>query len=433
MHGDGIVERILLWPGEDAEGSRKPKDTCGWSQRRESDQQTELPEISPTAPARDKAVFRGAGLPPSTQLWTVSISQHEQAHSPTVATKRRVEHARDTPSTGPGNAVAAEALATDGVPRGGGDYTVVRGDTLWDIANTTYGSGTHWRRIAQANPEDAFRDGELIVVGAVLHLPVVRVPEEPPTAQVPPSPDGGLIAAIALEGVCTEYGDFTIYPDSFIGPLPESTDGARNLRRAEYTQVIANAQAEAEVQRAEVETQVDDLLSYGAFDWAITDGEAAQALTLLGGLPHSQLRAAVANIPNIGRLIEQLPASSRSGESYTRLLVALGPARVTPYLQDLLATGLFDWATTDDEVRSVVAVLGLLTGPQRITVLGRLNASIYPRLLASIQGTGSSLASGDKAVVAAIFHESADGELDLLTLAFERYFALDARGTDGAA
>jgi hypothetical protein len=55
------------------------------------------------------------------------------------------------------------------------------------------------------------------------------------------------------------------------------------VRRSEYNQVIDVAQAQAEAQRTNVEMEVNDLLSYGALDWAITDGDAERALTLLGG------------------------------------------------------------------------------------------------------------------------------------------------------
>jgi hypothetical protein len=239
--------------------------------------------------------------------------------------------------------------------------------------------------------------------------------------------------AIEPEGVCTEYGNFEIYPDTFVGPLPESTDGARNVRRTEFNAIIAAAEAEAEVQRAEVESEVEDLLSYGALDWAITDGEATQALTLLGGLPLSQLGTAVANIPNIGRLIDQLPASARSGQSYTRLLVALGPARVTPYLNDLLSYGVFDWCVTDNDARSVITVLGLLQAAQRISVLDRLGVAMHKRLVENVPNRGSAMSAGDKAVVAAIFDRAADSELDLLIVAFEVRFALDVRGDAGAS
>jgi len=53
-------------------------------------------------------------------------------------------------------------------------------------------------------------------------------------------------ASIALQvaaptGVCTEFGDFTIYPDSFIGPLPVNSrdDTSWNIRRSQYNLLIS--------------------------------------------------------------------------------------------------------------------------------------------------------------------------------------------------
>jgi hypothetical protein len=361
------------------------------------------------------------------------MPQHEQAQTPAPTTDTSIDRAQEVPSTGPGNAVAAANLASAGIPRGGGSYTVVRGDTLYDIATRTYGSGTYWRQISHANPADVFREGELILVGAVLQLPVIRVATTPELTESQPSPNEGILVAVQPEGVCTEYGDFEIYPDRFAEPLPESINGSRNVRRSEYNKIIFAAKAKAEAQRAQVESKVEDLLSRGVFDWAITDTEAIHALTLLGGLPLSQMRTAVGNIPNIGRLIEQLPASARSGESFTRLLIALGPARIGPYLKDLLSYGLFDWCVTDNDARSVVAVLGLLSAANRIKVLGRLGAPMHTRLLENLPDRGSALASGDKDVVRAIFYRAADSDLDLLIHAFEVRFALDVRGAEGAS
>jgi 5'-nucleotidase len=47
-------------------------------------------------------------------------------------------------------------------------YTVVKGDSLWKIAESTYGDGEQWTKIAKANP---LRDPDIIQVGAELDLP----------------------------------------------------------------------------------------------------------------------------------------------------------------------------------------------------------------------------------------------------------------------
>jgi LysM repeat protein len=58
---------------------------------------------------------------------------------------------------------------------GGDKYTVVRGDTLWEIAEARYGSGFEWKKIREAN-EDTVGYHEsigwaVIVPGQVLTLP----------------------------------------------------------------------------------------------------------------------------------------------------------------------------------------------------------------------------------------------------------------------
>jgi nucleoid-associated protein YgaU len=57
-----------------------------------------------------------------------------------------------TPSyyTTPAPAVTQTPAAGGAAP--GGSYVVKKGDTLFSIAKTTYGSGNQWQRIASANP-----------------------------------------------------------------------------------------------------------------------------------------------------------------------------------------------------------------------------------------------------------------------------------------
>ncbi|OGC78037.1 hypothetical protein A2619_03070 [candidate division WWE3 bacterium RIFOXYD1_FULL_39_9] len=57
----------------------------------------------------------------------------------------------------------------------GNSYTVVRGDTLWEIAEAVYGDGSQWVKILAANSNDVgfLANGQqaLIVPGQVLVLP----------------------------------------------------------------------------------------------------------------------------------------------------------------------------------------------------------------------------------------------------------------------
>lgn len=63
-------------------------------------------------------------------------------------------------------------------PKGGDTYEIVRGDTLWGIAERTYGHGRYWRRIYRANPGKARRGGNLIFPGTVLNLPTINIDQE---------------------------------------------------------------------------------------------------------------------------------------------------------------------------------------------------------------------------------------------------------------
>ncbi|MEQ1568533.1 MAG: LysM peptidoglycan-binding domain-containing protein [Myxococcota bacterium] len=89
------------------------------------------------------------------------------------------------------------------VRRGGGTWTVARGDTLWEIARATYGVGTYWTRIRAANPRGV-SGRDVIRVGAVLTLPELDVP-----ATTSPSVVGGTwtveaVSAILNQGSGTE-------------------------------------------------------------------------------------------------------------------------------------------------------------------------------------------------------------------------------------
>lgn len=76
--------------------------------------------------------------------------------------------ASTTTSTWTANNITPDTLS-------GSSYTVIRGDTLWEIAEGRYGSGFEWGKILEANKADIgfLPNGSqaLIVPGQVLTLP----------------------------------------------------------------------------------------------------------------------------------------------------------------------------------------------------------------------------------------------------------------------
>jgi len=63
-------------------------------------------------------------------------------------------------------------------PKGGTPYEIVEGDTLWAIAERTYGHGRYWRDIHRANPGKARRGGNLIFPGQIFDLPEINIDQE---------------------------------------------------------------------------------------------------------------------------------------------------------------------------------------------------------------------------------------------------------------
>lgn len=111
--------------------------------------------------------------------------------------------------------------------------------------------------------------------------------------------------------------------------------------------------APAAVQR----DQIDDArekLSYGWLDWAITDGDAMEALALLGEIDPANLQKELARLEPkyVTRLLDNLPDAAKTGDVYKRVIAAIGPSGIMPYVTDQLSTSFFglDWAVTDSEV-----------------------------------------------------------------------------------
>ncbi len=175
-----------------------------------------------------------------------------------------------------------------------------------------------------------------------------------------------------------------------------------------------SAGAAGGVIQRDVVSEVEELLSYGALDWAITDAEAREALGKLASLDTEALSAALARLGQDfkTRLLDNLPASAKRGASFTKVLVAMGPTAVRPYVEDLLSYGVFDWAVTDGDAAEVLRLFSALSPAQKVTLWTALSASFRGRLADNLQhgdagGTG-------QATLKALFDATPDAEVQTL-------------------
>ncbi|MFT5586534.1 MAG: hypothetical protein ACI9VR_004133 [Cognaticolwellia sp.] len=335
----------------------------------------------------------------------------------------------DTPSTAPAQTETSGPSTAPQRIHGGAPYTVQPGDTLWSIAAAHYGQGSQWPEIMQANPESCHRGGHLILIGDTLQLPPLTLPERSEETPSANSPSGGSQEAEPILEICTVHGNFTVYPDGV--PLPPAPEDIEVLSESDYALVIAEREAATEALRAQTEEDVAKLLSYSWNDWAVTDADAINALALLGTLPLAQVQIAVANISDIGRLLDNLPAQARTGPAFSKLLIALGPEQATAHIASLLSTGALDWAVTDGDARHVMSVLSSLDSETRAAVLDGLSPDQQLTFVSNLPGQGQSLSGGDQAILRAMFYATDDANLELLVALFSKRFGLDTKGEDG--
>ncbi|MCX6317006.1 MAG: DUF4157 domain-containing protein [Bacteroidetes bacterium] len=96
-------------------------------------------------------------------------------------------------------------------------------------------------------------------------------------------------------------------------------------------------------------------LSYGLFDWAITDSEALDVLAMLSAIPAADLPKELARLGTkyVTRFLDNLPDAAKTGDIYKRVIEAIGPAGLMSFADEQLSYGLFDWAITDNEATRV--------------------------------------------------------------------------------
>lgn len=162
-------------------------------------------------------------------------------------------------------------------------------------------------------------------------------------------------------------------------------------------------------------SDVEKLLSYGAFDWAITDEEATQALSILAAMPTAALGTAMGRLGQTykSRLLDNLPEAAKRTSGYTKVLVAMGPDAVLPYVQGLLSYGVFDWAVTDGEAAEVFQLIRVLGAAQQTTLATKLGASFRGRLASNLKRV-SVIGPEEYALLRVLFDATPEAEVQTL-------------------
>ncbi|MGE0575586.1 MAG: DUF4157 domain-containing protein [Reyranella sp.] len=160
-------------------------------------------------------------------------------------------------------------------------------------------------------------------------------------------------------------------------PLERDADSAAERAMAGAPIDIRQFSGRPVIQRkgsAAVE-ELDDLLSYGLFDWAITDAEAIEALTKLKGLPRIEQAEFMSDPKFADRLRDNLPDDRKAEFDVIKTDVSnMLPANSTVEdIIDKLSYGLFDWAITDKEAIEALDLLKTLSGEQLAITLKRIN------------------------------------------------------------
>jgi len=170
------------------------------------------------------------------------------------------------------------------------------------------------------------------------------------------------------------------------GQYAPHTTAGRQLLAHELTHVLqqqAGAVPSGVVVQRAISPELDkieSLLSYGIFDWVITDAEAIEALQILKTLPKYQQAVFFSNEKYANRLRDNLPENRLPELNEIEQAIAdiRPPTSEVEDIRSKLSYGLFHWIITEKDAIAALEKLKKLSGAQLTVTLGSIN---YGRLL----------------------------------------------------
>lgn len=176
-----------------------------------------------------------------------------------------------------------------------------------------------------------------------------------------------------------------------VSPLMETTRPRPESIRTRVSPVVARKGSSEEIGAKHFEARLkrmEKLLSYGLFDWAITDAEAIEAFQLLKAMSGPE-RAKALKVIRLDRLINNLP------EKYQTELAKIvaesgGEQTIQTQVQKILTYDFFDLIgfASESEAKQALALLEALPEDQRDRVLDRIPSDKRRRLFDALPPQG---------------------------------------------
>lgn len=185
--------------------------------------------------------------------------------------------------------------------------------------------------------------------------------------------------AAAVSAAVLRADAYSIGTDIVMGPKRAGLPDTGRLIAHEMVHQASGSGIERSIARAVTARypEIVDRLTYGILDWAITDADARDVLSILAALSDTDLADTVTALDR-DDLLERL-LDNVSDEDRERFAVLLG--RITrrrsvshsaSRVIDRLTYGFFDWAITDQDARDVLQVLLGLEPQELRTMVGRM-------------------------------------------------------------
>jgi hypothetical protein len=181
------------------------------------------------------------------------------------------------------------------------------------------------------------------------------------------------------------------------------------------------AQTTPVVQR-DVASDVEDKMSYGVFDWAVTDTDASTSLYALAGLNGTARNAAMAKLSAKAktRLFDNLPDSDVGTSAYVRVVISTGATDALSRYDKLT----IDEAIVTDNPKGVFDLFIALDAPRQATLVKTFTTTGRQKI-ADALARSAKMGDPEKTAARALFDATPDAEVDALKKIMHYRFRID--------